>query len=151
MESAILGTMDDIDTLRAKLLAEADSMQIESTRPDSKAAKIRALYPTLVEIKERSPNVTYVALAKMLTKIGIDVKADAVMKAMASVREAELGSGARKKTRIPRAAHAANPAVKKKPSPLSTTLSVTPTNNTAAEKKQDEHNVIHTRNPKDPV
>jgi hypothetical protein len=88
MESAILGTMDDIDTLRAKLLAEADSMQIESSRPDSKAAKIRALYPTLVEIKERSPHVTYVTLAKMLTKIGIDVKADAVMKAMASVREA---------------------------------------------------------------
>ncbi len=151
MESAILGTMDDIDTLRAKLLAEADSMQIESTRPDSKAAKIRALYPTLVEIKERSPHVTYVVLAKMLTKIGIDVKADAVMKAMASVREAELATAARKKTRTPRAAHAASPAVKKKPSPPSITLSVTPTNNAAAEKKPDEHNVIHTRNPKDPV
>ena len=87
----------------------------------------------------------------MLTKIGIDVKADAVMKAMASVRQAELAAGVRQKTRIPRAAHAANPTAKKKPSPPSTTLSVTPTNNTAAEKKQDEYNVINTRNPKDPV
>jgi hypothetical protein len=151
MESAILGSMDDIDTLRAKLLAEADSMQIESTRPDSKAAKIRALYPTLVEIKERSPLVTYVALAKMLTKIGIDVKADAVMKAMASVREVKPAAAARKKTRTPRATHAANPAVKMKPSPPSITLPGTSTNNAAAEKKPDEHNVIHMRNPKDPV
>jgi hypothetical protein len=151
MESAILGTMDDIDTLRAKLLAEADSMQIESSRPDSKAAKIRALYQTLVEIKERSPHVTYVVLAKMLTKIGIDVKADAVMKAMASVREAELATTARQKTRTPRGAHAASPAVKKKPSPPLIALPVTPTKSAAAETKPDEHNVIHTRNPKDPV
>jgi hypothetical protein len=106
MEGASMSTNDDIKTLRKKLLAQAKSIPLSRQHEDSKAAKIRALYPDLKAIKDKSPKVSYAALARMLQNIGVDAKADSVRKIMQEQprleRDANADGTVDGKTRTPR-------------------------------------------------
>jgi hypothetical protein len=131
---------DDIETLRTRLRAEAQNGSLGRQRKDSKAAKVRALYPDLLAIKKRLPHATLADLTKMLQNIGLDVKIDSVARVMRSEQAARPGAKPTGKAPIPRARKTAVAITKSSDLP--------PAAPTKA--KPDSDHAIFRRNPNDP-
>jgi hypothetical protein len=132
---------DDIEKLRTLLRAEAQNAPLGRERKDSKAAKVRALYPDLLAIKKRLPHATLADLTKMLQNIGLDVKRDSVARVMRSEQAARPGVKPSGKAPIPRVRKTAVAIIKSSDVPPTAPIKAKP----------DSDHAIFRRNPNDPI